>query len=212
MIDYCIQNGLREPEYTPFKVSASHWKHNVCLEEGSFFGIHNLYPDEWESKNATAHMGLYNIIVKGNSLPRGCPGPLNLQISNESLLACVPRALSGVGEVSLSTEKIIPAQGTKQAAFKNALLQKPGKKKPPKKKACKRKAGTEVSGDNRPKNANMLPVIGSKIANINVEAPKEEKKRKLTPGGLQNQMKGLTCPSDKLKSTHIFFIFSSSDY
>lgn len=210
LTDYCVQNGLREPEYTPSQVSPSSWRHRVQLEGGSFFGFLNTYPDEWESKNATAHMGLHSILVNGNGVVRGSPGPSSLQRSNESLLACVPSAPPGVGKASDSPSQPIPAQGDKQKAFKNAIQQKAGKKRAPKRKASKRKAGGDISGDNRPKNANLLPVVGSKVASINIEAPKEEKKKwKFTPGELQNKLKGLPSQSDRLKSTLIPLVFST---
>ena len=191
-----------------FKISNSHWRHKVQLEGDSFFGFLKTYSDVWESKNAAAHMGLHSILVHGNGVSHGFPGPFSLQRSNESLLACVPRAISGVWEVSETTRRTASGQSSKQKASK----QNASKSKTSKRRGSKRKAGGETSGDAHrspkekktpEKNANVQPVIGNKVSSINVKASKtkEEKKWKITPGELQDQLKGLPCQTDRLEST-----------
>lgn len=195
MIDHCAQNGLHEPEYTTYNVSNSHWRHKVQLEGGSFFGFLKAYPDEWESKNATAHMGLHSILVNGNGVSHGFPGPSSLQRSDESLLAFVPRVLSGARAVSDSTIRTALGRGSKRKAEKGDMSG--GNHRSPKRRKT------------RSKNANLLPVIGSKIPIVNVEAPKEEKKWNITPGELQDQLKGLPSQSDRLESTSSSFPLQS---
>lgn len=191
MIDHCAQNGLREPEYTTYNVSTLHWRHKVQLEGGSFFGFLKTYPDEWVSKNATAHMGLHSILVNGNGVSHGFPGPSSLQRSDESLLACVPRALPGAGTMSEGSYRAAPCKSSKRKA-EDGEMSGDDHRSPKRRKT-------------RNKNANLLPVIGSKISSVNVEAPKEEKKWNITPGELQDQLKGLPSESDRLESTSISF-------
>lgn len=210
MTDYCVQNGLRKPQYTQY-THEGNYRHEVELEGGSFFGLQKQYPDVLGSKNAAAHMGLHALLVYGNGVPYSFPGPFTLKRSNGSLLAHVPRipqrARDSTTPASSSHEST--GRGVKRGADNHdasGSLQGTSKKK-----KTRGRRGDSSKMPPKCKNANLLPLAGSKLPDIEV-SPLEEKRRwNVTPGELQNQLKDLPTQSGRLESNAfllpVFFVF-----
>ncbi|OJJ34351.1 hypothetical protein ASPWEDRAFT_184854 [Aspergillus wentii DTO 134E9] len=94
--DYCVQNGLPAPKYTPYDHENGR-RYEVELQGASYFGASKYYADEFVSRNASAHMALHALLVFGNGVHHGFPGPFILRRSDENMLRLVPRIPEGAG-------------------------------------------------------------------------------------------------------------------
>lgn len=208
-IDYCIHNGLRKPQYTQYSTPGCRWRHEVELEGGSFFGLLKKYSDMWESKNAAAHMGLHSMLVYGNGVSYSFPGPFILRRSSESLLAHVPRIPPG-GEAAAATSALdgdlVSISPKREAEDRDMSGTAHGDSPKRRKTRCSQgRKETPKKG----KNVNLLPLAGSRLPDVEVHFPKEEKKWNLTPGELQGQLKDLASQVDRLESVSPFIRFKS---
>ncbi|KAL4945956.1 hypothetical protein BDV06DRAFT_235855 [Aspergillus oleicola] len=88
--EYCVHQGIPEPRYTKY-VHHKGYRHEVDVDGGFYFGSLKYYSEEAQSKQGSAHVALYDMLVRG---PCGQPdsgGPSSLKRNNETMLAVVPR-------------------------------------------------------------------------------------------------------------------------
>lgn len=176
MTDYCVQNGLRNPQYTQY-IHEGNYRHEVEVEGGSFFGLQKQCPDALSSKNAAAHMALHVLLVYGNSV-LDFPGPFTMKMSRESLFAHVPKFPSRACAISSSPES-------------------PDRRGAIKKKQRTRSHHKKLSPR---KNANLLPLTESKLPDLEMNPVKEKRRWNISPSELQNRLKNLPTPFARLKS------------
>lgn len=170
------------------------FRHEVELEEGSFFGFQKQYPDDWSSRNAAAHMGLHALLVYGKDVPHSCPGPFTLRRSNESMLAHVPRIPASEDGDTSSLILGCTNRGIKREATDDQVSSDGNHKKPRTRTRGRR------GGQTKCKNANLLPLAESKIPGVEAKPQEEKRKWNVTPGQLQDQIKGLATSCEKLES------------
>ncbi|BCR91752.1 uncharacterized protein ACHE_70595A [Aspergillus chevalieri] len=173
--DYCVQNGLRNPQYTQY-IHEGNYRHEVEVEGGSFFGLQKQCPDALSSKNAAAHMALHVLLVYGNSV-LDFPGPFTMKMSRESLFAHVPKFPSRACAISSSPES-------------------PDRRGAIKKKQRTRSHHKKLSPR---KNANLLPLTESKLPDLEMNPVKEKRRWNISPSELQNRLKNLPTPFARLK-------------
>lgn len=204
-----MQNGLRKPSYRSYTTNEDQHRHEVELERNSFFGFRKGYPNPWESKKAAAHMALHSMVVYGNGVPYSFPGPFSLQRSNESLLAHVPRVPPGEEPAAVAFaiamhDVPVPGRPKREAEDRDMSSTAHGdspKRRRTRGRRCRGRRQTPKAG----KNVNLLPLAGNKLPDIKVNVPKEEKRWKLTPGELQEQLKDQTSQVDRLESAFLSF-------
>lgn len=92
MIDYCTQNKVNLPKYTKY-THENGYRYEVELSGSSYFGALKFYPTDAEARNASAHMGLYSLLVYGTDGANTFPGPPSLRKHNECLLPLTTDAL-----------------------------------------------------------------------------------------------------------------------
>lgn len=193
MQDYCVQNGLRKPEYMQY-TRGYNFRHEVELEEGSFFGFQKQYPDDWSSRNAAAHMGLHVLLVYGKDAPHSFPGPFTLRRSNESLLARVPR-VPALEDGGTSSPVLGPTnKGIKREATDDQVSSDGNHKK------SRIRTRGRRGGQTKCKNANLLPLAESKIPDVETKPQEEKRKWNVTPEELLMRIQGLPTSCEKLES------------
>lgn len=71
--EYCLQAGIDSPVYTKY-LNEHGYRFEVEISGDSYFGMLKYYRSEAEAKNASAHLGLYSVLVNNTENTAIFPG------------------------------------------------------------------------------------------------------------------------------------------
>lgn len=206
MIDFCTQNKVNLPTYTKY-THENGCRYEVELSGSSYFGALKFYPTDAEARNASAHLGLFSLLVYGTDSTNSFPGPSSLRKHNEcllpvaaDLLGCLPdnQAASSVRRDYPILHSVLGSQAAPSKVAKPSCEPSHGKKKRggkkknggagvpqteaqplPQAKAKNKQDPPKQNQKNIPQTlpANLLPVVNPRIQEIEVSGKPENEKR-----------------------------------
>ncbi|KAL1998168.1 hypothetical protein VTN02DRAFT_6738 [Thermoascus thermophilus] len=204
--DFCTQNKVDLPTYTKY-THENGCRYEVELSGSSYFGALKFYPTDAEARNASAHMGLYSLLVYGTDSTDSFPEPSSLRRHNEclspaaaDLLGCLPdsQAASSVrrdypilhsvlSSQAASSKVTKPSYEPSQGKMKRGGMKKEGgagvvhteAQPQPHAKAKNKQDPPKQNQKKTPQTlpANLLPVVNPRIQGIEVSGKPENEKR-----------------------------------